>query len=114
MVNEAMNAGRAVIVSDDVGCQEDLVREGETGGGLLRQETSRAFWRRRSSECWGARNGDPHGGVQGTHRSIQFRSWKLRGSASKAGFDVFPIPYRGPERGGRRPAAAAHDEVNDA
>jgi glycosyltransferase involved in cell wall biosynthesis len=31
VVNEAMNAGRAVVVSDDVGCQEDLVREGETG-----------------------------------------------------------------------------------
>jgi glycosyltransferase involved in cell wall biosynthesis len=31
VVNEAMNAARAVIVSDDVGCQEDLVREGETG-----------------------------------------------------------------------------------
>jgi glycosyltransferase involved in cell wall biosynthesis len=31
VVNEAMNAGRAVIVSDDVGCQRDLVREGETG-----------------------------------------------------------------------------------
>jgi glycosyltransferase involved in cell wall biosynthesis len=30
-VNEAMNAGRAVVVSDDVGCQQDLVREGETG-----------------------------------------------------------------------------------
>jgi glycosyltransferase involved in cell wall biosynthesis len=31
VVNEAMNASRAVVVSDDVGCQEDLVREGETG-----------------------------------------------------------------------------------
>jgi glycosyltransferase involved in cell wall biosynthesis len=31
VVNEAMNAGRAVVVSDDVGCQEDLVGEGETG-----------------------------------------------------------------------------------
>ena len=31
VVNEAMNAGRAVVVSGDVGCQEDLVREGETG-----------------------------------------------------------------------------------
>jgi glycosyltransferase involved in cell wall biosynthesis len=31
VVNEAMNAGRAVVVSDEVGCQEDLVREGETG-----------------------------------------------------------------------------------
>jgi glycosyltransferase involved in cell wall biosynthesis len=31
VVNEAMNAGRAVVVSDDVGCQEDLVSEGETG-----------------------------------------------------------------------------------
>jgi glycosyltransferase involved in cell wall biosynthesis len=31
VVNEAMNAGRAVIVSDDVGCLRDLVREGETG-----------------------------------------------------------------------------------
>lgn len=31
VVNEAMNAGRAVVVSDDVGCQEDLVREGATG-----------------------------------------------------------------------------------
>jgi len=31
VVNEAMNAGRAVVVSDDVGCQKDLVREGETG-----------------------------------------------------------------------------------
>jgi glycosyltransferase involved in cell wall biosynthesis len=31
VVNEAMNAGRAVVISDDVGCQEDLVREGETG-----------------------------------------------------------------------------------
>jgi glycosyltransferase involved in cell wall biosynthesis len=31
VVNEAMNAARPVVVSDDVGCQEDLVREGETG-----------------------------------------------------------------------------------
>jgi glycosyltransferase involved in cell wall biosynthesis len=31
VVNEAMNAGRAVVVSDDVGCQQDLVRDGETG-----------------------------------------------------------------------------------
>jgi glycosyltransferase involved in cell wall biosynthesis len=31
VVNEAMNAGRAVVVSNDVGCQQDLVREGETG-----------------------------------------------------------------------------------
>jgi glycosyltransferase involved in cell wall biosynthesis len=31
VVNEAMNAGRAVVVSDSVGCQEDLVREGQTG-----------------------------------------------------------------------------------
>jgi glycosyltransferase involved in cell wall biosynthesis len=31
VVNEAMNAGRAVVVSEDVGCQEDLVREGVTG-----------------------------------------------------------------------------------
>ena len=31
VVNEAMNAGRAVVVSDDVGCQLDLVREGESG-----------------------------------------------------------------------------------
>ena len=31
VVNEAMNAGRPVVVSDDVGCQEDLVRDGETG-----------------------------------------------------------------------------------
>jgi glycosyltransferase involved in cell wall biosynthesis len=31
VVNEAMNAGRPVVVSDDVGCQQDLVRDGETG-----------------------------------------------------------------------------------
>jgi glycosyltransferase involved in cell wall biosynthesis len=31
VVNEAMNAGRTVVVSNDVGCQQDLVREGETG-----------------------------------------------------------------------------------
>lgn len=31
VVNEVMNAGRAVVVSDDVGCQEDLVEEGVTG-----------------------------------------------------------------------------------
>jgi glycosyltransferase involved in cell wall biosynthesis len=31
VVNEVMNAGRAVVVSDQVGCQQDLVREGETG-----------------------------------------------------------------------------------
>jgi glycosyltransferase involved in cell wall biosynthesis len=31
VVNEAMNAGRAVIASDDVGCQEDLVRDGVNG-----------------------------------------------------------------------------------
>src|ERR1700744_5013736 len=31
VVNEAMNAGRPTVVSDDVGCQQDLVREGETG-----------------------------------------------------------------------------------
>ncbi len=31
VVNEAMNAGRAVIASTDVGCQEDLVRDGVNG-----------------------------------------------------------------------------------
>jgi glycosyltransferase involved in cell wall biosynthesis len=31
VVNEAMNAGRPTVVSDDVGCQQDLVREGDTG-----------------------------------------------------------------------------------
>lgn len=31
VVNEAMNASRAVIVSDEVGCQPDLVRDGENG-----------------------------------------------------------------------------------
>jgi glycosyltransferase involved in cell wall biosynthesis len=31
IVNEAMNAGRAVIVTDDVGCQEDLVTDGVEG-----------------------------------------------------------------------------------
>jgi glycosyltransferase involved in cell wall biosynthesis len=31
IVNEAMNAGRAVIVSDDVGCQPDLVTNGVEG-----------------------------------------------------------------------------------
>lgn len=30
-VNEAMNAGRAIIVSDEVGCQPDLVVNGENG-----------------------------------------------------------------------------------
>jgi glycosyltransferase involved in cell wall biosynthesis len=31
VVNEAMNAARAVIVSDEVGCAEDLVADGENG-----------------------------------------------------------------------------------
>ncbi len=31
VVNEAMNAGRAIIVSDDAGCGPDLVRDGENG-----------------------------------------------------------------------------------
>jgi glycosyltransferase involved in cell wall biosynthesis len=31
VVNEAMNAGRAVIVSDQVGCAPDLVRDGDNG-----------------------------------------------------------------------------------
>ncbi len=31
VVNEAMNAGRAVIVSEDVGCREDLLRDGYNG-----------------------------------------------------------------------------------
>jgi glycosyltransferase involved in cell wall biosynthesis len=31
IVNEVMNAGRAVIVSDDVGCQPDLVKDGVEG-----------------------------------------------------------------------------------
>ena len=31
VVNEAMNAGRAVIVSDQIGCAPDLVRNGENG-----------------------------------------------------------------------------------
>ena len=31
VVNEVMNAGRAVIVSDQVGCGPDLVRPGENG-----------------------------------------------------------------------------------
>ena len=31
VVNEVMNAGRAVIVSDQVGCGPDLVRNGENG-----------------------------------------------------------------------------------
>jgi glycosyltransferase involved in cell wall biosynthesis len=31
VVNEVMNAGRAVIVSDQVGCGPDLVKNGENG-----------------------------------------------------------------------------------
>jgi glycosyltransferase involved in cell wall biosynthesis len=31
IVNEAMNAGRAVILTDDVGCQPDLIRDGVEG-----------------------------------------------------------------------------------
>jgi glycosyltransferase involved in cell wall biosynthesis len=31
VINEAMNAGRAVVVSDQVGCGPDLVRPGENG-----------------------------------------------------------------------------------
>jgi glycosyltransferase involved in cell wall biosynthesis len=31
VVNEAMNAGRAVIVSDDIGCQPDLITDGVEG-----------------------------------------------------------------------------------
>ena len=31
VVNEAMNAGRAMIVSDHVGCGPDLVRNGDNG-----------------------------------------------------------------------------------
>ena len=31
VINEAMNAGRAVVVSDQVGCAPDLVRGGENG-----------------------------------------------------------------------------------
>jgi glycosyltransferase involved in cell wall biosynthesis len=31
VINEAMNAGRAVVVSDQVGCGPDLVRDGENG-----------------------------------------------------------------------------------
>jgi glycosyltransferase involved in cell wall biosynthesis len=31
VVNEAMNAGRAIVVSDQVGCQPDLVRDGVNG-----------------------------------------------------------------------------------
>jgi glycosyltransferase involved in cell wall biosynthesis len=31
IVNEVMNAGRAVIISDDVGCQPDLVTDGVEG-----------------------------------------------------------------------------------
>jgi len=31
IVNEVMNAARAVVVSDEVGCQYDLVRDGENG-----------------------------------------------------------------------------------
>ncbi|HEX4020715.1 MAG TPA: glycosyltransferase family 4 protein [Acidobacteriaceae bacterium] len=31
VVNEVMNAGRAVIVTDQVGCQPDLVQDGDTG-----------------------------------------------------------------------------------
>ena len=31
VINEVMNAGRAVVVSDQVGCGPDLVRKGENG-----------------------------------------------------------------------------------
>ena len=31
VVNEVMNAGRAVILSDDIGCQPDLVTDGVEG-----------------------------------------------------------------------------------
>jgi glycosyltransferase involved in cell wall biosynthesis len=31
VVNEAMNAGKAIVVSDEVGCQPDLVENGENG-----------------------------------------------------------------------------------
>lgn len=35
VVNEAMNSARAVVVSDDVGCQPDLVEDGATGAVYL-------------------------------------------------------------------------------
>jgi glycosyltransferase involved in cell wall biosynthesis len=31
IVNEVMNAGRAVIISDEVGCQRDLITDGVEG-----------------------------------------------------------------------------------
>jgi glycosyltransferase involved in cell wall biosynthesis len=31
VINEAMNAGRAIVVSDEVGCQPDLVADGDNG-----------------------------------------------------------------------------------
>ncbi|MEO6965377.1 MAG: glycosyltransferase family 4 protein, partial [Acidobacteriaceae bacterium] len=31
VINEAMNAGRAIVVSDQVGCQPDLVMDGSNG-----------------------------------------------------------------------------------
>jgi glycosyltransferase involved in cell wall biosynthesis len=31
VVNEAMNAGKAIVVSDQVGCQPDLVEDGDNG-----------------------------------------------------------------------------------
>lgn len=37
IVNEVMSAGRAVVVSDDVGCQEDLVEDGVNGFAFPKQ-----------------------------------------------------------------------------
>ena len=70
IVNEVMNAGRAVIVSDDVGCHPDLIRDGVEGrlfpagdvAGLTRRLTvcsSQQTWQRR----WG--NGPGSGSRSG-------------------------------------------------
>jgi glycosyltransferase involved in cell wall biosynthesis len=44
VVNEAMNAGRAVIASDDVGCQEDLVRDGVNGAVFPARDVPGLAW----------------------------------------------------------------------
>ena len=61
IVNEVMNAGRAVIVSDDVGCQPDLIEDGVEGCvfpagdvAALTDALRRCWLRRRPRLRWGS------------------------------------------------------------
>ncbi len=107
VVNEAMNAGRAVVVSDDVGCQQDLVREGETGAVFPVGDVAALAAGYRTCAGYAGNGGEDGSSGEGAYRPVQLRAGYGRAAA---GAGVLRPGFDGSRCGGTR-TSCRYDEA---